>query len=144
MIDYYFLYLYYDNLRVILRSSYIAFENSMKYVVHGTGGTFIKHGEDPQEKDLTNGMFPGGSQWGEEPSENYGTLYTPGVSKKVQSIPGNYLHFYDNVYDHLLHGAELEVKPEEVMQVMAIIEQAGRSFSEKKVVQASWNPGATT
>jgi len=132
--DYYFLYLYYKDLRVILRSSYLIYENSMKYLVHGTGGTYTKRGMDPQEDDLANGLNPTSVGWGEESQENEATLYTPDKTTRIKGIAGNYMAFYNNVYAHLHHKEELAVLPEEASQVIRMIELALKSHDEKRVV----------
>jgi predicted dehydrogenase len=54
-------------------------------------------------------------------------------SGEIETIPGNYAAFYENVYDAIVNGKELAVKPEEALNTTRIIEAAiesGRTKSE--------------
>src|SRR5690606_5686841 len=43
---------YGNGLRLTLRAMLLARQSGPRYTLHGTSGTFVKYGEDPQEKDL--------------------------------------------------------------------------------------------
>jgi predicted dehydrogenase len=132
--DYFSLYLYYGNLRVLLKSSYLVFENSLKYAVHGIKGSYVKRGTDRQESDLAAGLKPGAPGWGEESEDDFGILYTPDGTSRVPGIAGNYLEFYNNIHAHLHGDADLHVRPEESLEVIRIIELALKSHHEGCVV----------
>ncbi|MEZ4902769.1 MAG: Gfo/Idh/MocA family oxidoreductase [Spirosomataceae bacterium] len=65
----------YDDKIVILKASLLVFENSLRYVIHGTKGSFIKSGLDIQEDTLRQNVLPNTPDWGQEPESQWGTLY---------------------------------------------------------------------
>jgi scyllo-inositol 2-dehydrogenase (NADP+) len=113
-------------------------EPGPRYILHGTQGSFLKWGLDPQEEALKQGRSPNEPGWGFEPEEWWGILNTEKDGRqfrgKIETLPGNYSAFYDNVYDCLAGGKELSVKPEEALNVIRIIEAAKRSNEEKRTV----------
>lgn len=130
--------LYYDDLKAIISASEVVAGPGPHYMVHGREGSFLKYGMDVQENALIAGERPGKDGWGSEPQECYGTLYkyvTGEIEEvKIQTIPGNYGKYYDNIYHALTSGADLMVKPEETVTVLKIIEAAQLSNSEKRRV----------
>jgi len=136
--DYYDLHLYYPGFKAILKSSYLVREPGPRYILHGTMGSFIKHGIDPQEELLKKGKVPMGKEWGMEDEQFWGTVNTEITGKtvinKIETIPGNYHAFYDNAYYAIREGKELAVKPREALDVIRIIEAAKQSNEERGVV----------
>jgi len=63
--------------------------------------SFVKHGIDPQEQALAGGGVLGSEEWGTEPEAAWGTLTAEGTpeKRKVETLPGNYMAFYDNLYN---------------------------------------------
>jgi predicted dehydrogenase len=59
--------LHYPRLEVALKASYVARAAGPRFVLHGTEGSFVKHGVDPQEAALAAGERPDAPGWGEEP-----------------------------------------------------------------------------
>ena len=136
--DWYDIKLHYHNLNVCTKSSYLVRELGPRYIMHGTLGSFIKHGLDPQEEALNQGLAPGGSDWGKESQEWWGLLNTEvnGTQRRVvvETKPGNYSAFYDGVYDCIVHRTDPPVRPEEALNVIRIIEAANRSNQERRTV----------
>ena len=99
----------------------------------------MKHGIDPQEQALAAGGVPGSKGWGAEPEEAWGMLTAEGTpeKRKVETLPGNYMAFYDNLYDCIAHSGEIAVKPEEGLNVIRIIEAAKKSDAEGRTVPIS-------
>ncbi|REE69539.1 putative dehydrogenase [Paenibacillus taihuensis] len=133
--DYFDVTLFYgDHLKINLRSSRFVREATPRYVLHGTKGTFIKYGVDPQEPALINGGQPNTPHWGKEPRELWGKLNTSigglHVEGVVETIAGSYADYYKNVYEHIIGQAELEVKPEQARDAIRIIELALQSSEE--------------
>src|SRR5207253_2179692 len=56
--DYFDVTLHYSRLRVSLRSSTLVAAARPRFAVHGTAGSFVKHGLDPQEAQLKAGLDP--------------------------------------------------------------------------------------
>ena len=137
--DWYHLRLHYPDIAVTLASSYLAREPSPRFVLHGTLGSFVKYGIDPQEYALAAGGVPGSSGWGTEPEESWGILNSekiPGRSK-IETLAGNYPAFYDNLYECIARAAEPAVKPEEAANVIRIIAMALKSDTERQTVLLS-------
>ncbi|WP_046178274.1 oxidoreductase [Domibacillus tundrae] len=133
--DYFHLILAYGSKRVILHSSMITFEQGSKYKVHGTLGTFMKKGEDPQEGELLEGRRPDGADWGMDPLDQYGTLYTSSGSEKIVTLPGDYRHYYKGIYECVRHGKPCPVAGEEGVMTIRIIEAALASSREKRTIE---------
>jgi scyllo-inositol 2-dehydrogenase (NADP+) len=139
--DWYDIKLHYHDLNVCTKGSYLVREVGPRYILHGTLGSFVKHGIDPQEDTLNQGQAPGGPDWGKESQEWWGLLNTEvnGTQRRVivETKPGNYGAFYDGVYDCIVHRTNPPVKPEEALNVIRIIEAAKRSNQERRTVLVS-------
>jgi predicted dehydrogenase len=126
--DYYHMRLVYPDLKVTLRATYLAREETPRYVLHGTEGSFIKYGIDPQEAALKSGGNPFGESWGREPEAAWGTLNTSigglHVRGKIETEAGNYAAYYDNIYDAIRRQAPLAVTPQQSLDVIRVIAAA--------------------
>ena len=104
---------------------------SLAFVLHGTEGSYVKYGLDPQEADLTKGMLPDTPHWGEEDESQWGILHTETdgnvVRKPYPTLPGNYAAFYENIYQHIRNGAVLQSDACGVLGVIRLIEAAWES-----------------
>jgi predicted dehydrogenase len=104
-------------------------------MMHGTKGSYIKYGEDPQEELLKAGHLPVGDDWGKEPESQNGLIHTEIDGKVIRevypSVQGGYGGFYRNIYKTLREGAPLTEKPEHGYNVIRLIELAFES-SEKQ------------
>jgi scyllo-inositol 2-dehydrogenase (NADP+) len=136
--DYMELLLYYPSKRVRVKSSYVVREPLPSYVFHGTKGSFIKARTDVQEKALQAGETPDKADWGSEPENEMGLLHTEKDGKIIReympSTNGNYMEYYDGIYQSLTTGAALPVTAEDGKKVIQIIEKAYQSSKEKKVI----------
>ena len=136
--DYYDIRMQYKRFSVILKSSYLVRDPGPRYSLHGTLGSFHKWGIDPQENDLKSGRLPDVPGWGSEPSSLWGQINTEQnglhISGKIETIPGNYSAFYQNLYEVLTNTAELMVKPEQSLDGLVILEACLRSNREKRAV----------
>ncbi len=136
--DYYDIRLEYDGFAALLKCSYLVKDPGPRYTIHGEYGTFYKYGIDPQEEMLKAGRLPVGEDWGREEPENWGTLVYEEdgeeVEELVETLPGNYNLFYDNVFDAIRNNAELLVKPKEAAEVVRILEACLESNREKRTV----------
>ena len=56
------------------------------------------------------------------------------IRKKLETVPGNYGLFYDNVYAAITTGAELLVKPEESRDCLRILEACLLSNQEQRTI----------
>lgn len=137
--DYFDIRLEYDRLLVILKSSYLVREQGPRFVLHGTEGSFVKSGIDPQEQALKDKKRPGTKGWGIEPKQWWGKLNTTLDGKHFEgpyeALPGNYLDFYNNVYEAITSGKPLAVKAAEARNVIQLIEACYNSSQGKKAVK---------
>lgn len=137
--DFYDIRLQYSGFNVIVKSSYLVREATPRYIIHGTEGSFVKYGIDPQEQSLKDGKTPGSPGWGIDPKEFWGKLNTSvnGLHAEalIETLPGNYMIFYDTVYASIRNGAELVVKPEESRDVIRLIEACADSNNKRAAVK---------
>lgn len=123
--------LHYPHRRALLRASMLAASPGPTFAVHGTKGSFIKYGLDPQEAALKCGRMPDEASWDAEPSDLYGRLTTPEGTRTIATIPSSFSHYYENVRDAILGKAELAVTPEQAVNVMHGLE-LGVASSQKR------------
>lgn len=136
--DYYDIRLEYKNFSALLKCSYLVKNEGPRYTLHGEFGTFHKMGIDPQEGLLKAGNLPDKDILGQESPEEWGTIIYEkegeDFEELVETIPGDYTIFYDNMADAIRNKAELFVKPEEAVEVLKILEACMESNKEKKTV----------
>ena len=136
----------YPRLRTMLRARIIAYAPSPHFLIHGTKGTFIKSGMDPQEERLRNGNFPRGkdwpAEWGVELEEFSGTLSLVGEpARRIKSERGDYRGYYANVRDAIEKRTPLEVPAEQALRTMRALVLAHKSSEEKRTVR--WDETVT-
>ena len=136
--DYYNIRFEYDGFSALTKCSYLVKNAGPRYIINGEFGTFNKTGIDPQEEQLKAGSLPIGDNWGAEPPEEWGTVFYEkdgeDYEELVETLPGNYNIFYENVFDAIRNGAELFVKPEETFEVLKIMEACKESSLEKRTI----------
>ncbi|MCF0053337.1 Gfo/Idh/MocA family oxidoreductase [Dyadobacter sp. LJ53] len=132
--DYFDVRLAYADKLVIVKSSLMVYENFLRYNLHGTKGSFIKGGLDPQEETLRKNVLPTEKPWGVEPENRWGKLFSEDFTGVIESEAGDYAPFYQNVYDAIVDGAELAVKPEEILRTTRVIDLAFQSSRERQVM----------
>jgi scyllo-inositol 2-dehydrogenase (NADP+) len=137
--------LQYPALRATLRARILAYAPSHHLLIHGTAGSFVKYGMDPQEEILRSPNCPDGldwgANWGLEPEERWGTLSRVGEpARKVETERGDYRGFYANVRDAIEKKAPLDVTPEQFLRTQRALVLAHKSSGEKRVIR--WNEAA--
>lgn len=137
--DSYDLKLYYPKVRVTLKASYLVREAGPRYILHGTTGSFLKYGIDPQEEALKAEKPIQSPDWGRDPESYWGTLNTENnglhFKGKIETFPGNYLGYYDNIFDVLRNSKPLQVKAEEALNVIKIINASFLSNNTRKAIE---------
>ncbi|HID3970891.1 TPA: oxidoreductase [Enterobacter cloacae] len=122
--DYFHAVLSYPQRRIVLHGTMVAAAESARYILHGTRGSYVKFGLDPQEERLKNGE--------RLPQEDWGYDMRDGVVTKVEgetlveetllTIPGNYPAYYAAVRDALNGTGENPVPASQAIQIMELIE----------------------
>jgi scyllo-inositol 2-dehydrogenase (NADP+) len=135
------LLLHYDNLKVTLKAGMLVREPGPRFILHGTEGSFVKYGLDPQEEALKSGATPSGLNWGKEPQALWGKLNTQRdgqhVEERVETVAGCYSAFYQNIVEAIASRAEVAIKPEEAVNTIRIIELAIKSNEQKRTIPLS-------
>lgn len=131
--DYFHCTLTYPQRRVVLHASMLVAAESARYQVHGTKGSFVKFGLDPQEDALKAGARPPQEDWGYDMRDGVLTLAEGDamVEKSLLTIPGNYPAYYAGIRDAINGVGENPVQAEEAIQVMELIE-LGLQSAEKR------------
>lgn len=128
----------YPDLKVTLKSSYLVREPGPRYILHGTDGSFIKYGTDPQEASLKAGDSPYQENYGVEPANKWGKLNTQlnglHFEGTVETIQASYLGFYENIWEAIRYQKELLVKPEQARNTIKIIQAAIKSNEEGRKI----------
>jgi predicted dehydrogenase len=136
--DAFAIHLHYPRLRVSLYASLLACAPGPRFVAHGTSGSYVKYGLDPQEPALKGGAVLGGPQWGEEPESAWGKLTTMqngvAVEHPVPTLAGDYRLYYENVRDAILDGAPLAVPGEQGWRVIRLLELAFESSERRQTL----------
>ena len=123
-------------LRVILHASALAAEPGPRFLLHGTQGSFLKWGLDPQEDALKAGGRPGAVDWGRDPLPGTVTRTQGGglVRWVEQGLPGDYSRYYVALRDAILLGGPNPVQAADALRVMRLIELGQQSFRDGRVV----------
>ncbi|KAF8165194.1 hypothetical protein B0H34DRAFT_648131 [Crassisporium funariophilum] len=151
--DSFTIYMHYDSgsrqpypLTAILRSHILSVRSpQIRYIVRGTGGTYLKYGIDVQEDQLKVITSPNAileEQYGMEPDYLWGTVekmeaddLTVTTSGWPSTEAGAYAELFRNLGAAIREGSELAVKWEEATSVIEMVELAHRSAKEGATVR---------
>ena len=143
--DYFDLTLQYATRRVCLRCSSLVAQPRPRFAVHGTAGSFVKYGLDPQEAQLKSGMDPRDAQFAFDPND--GTVrFGDGEHGKVPSERGNYRAFYEGVAIGIEGNVPPPVDPADARAGLVLIDLARRAAELGQLVpvpDASSTAGST-
>ena len=139
--DYFAITLAFKRMRACLRSSSVAAAPRPRFGLHGTFGSFVKAGLDPQESQLRAGLFPGNPNFGRGGEDGRLTL-ADGSGRQVPTERGNYPAFYEGIASAILDGTNVPVRPEEACLGLFIIDLARRAAAsgERLLVRAASSP----
>ena len=136
--DYFEIILDYNTTKVTLKADMLSNYKSPKYIIKGINGTFIKYGTDVQEGQLKEKINPDDPNYGKDTESNWGIInYIENgeeKSEKIETETGKYHYFYKNLYDRITNNVQLEVRPENALRTIQIIEKAFLSSKEKKFI----------
>ena len=124
-------------LRVVLHATTLAAHAAPRYILHGTKGSYVKHGVDVQEDALRAGEQPGGAAWGIDPT--LGELRVAAIDDWVQNstVPnrqGNYVDYYAAVRDAILGTGPNPVPPDQAVALMSLLDLGTRSAREGRAL----------
>ncbi len=122
--DYFHAVLSYPQRRVVLHGTMLAAAESARYIVHGTRGSFVKFGLDPQEERLKSGARLPQEDWGYDMRD--GVLTRVEGEERVEetwlTVPGNYPAYYAGIRDALNGVGENPVPASQAIRIMELIE----------------------
>ncbi len=125
----------YPGLRVVLRASMLAAAASPRFVVHGTQGSWLKQGLDPQEDALKAGArptWPTAPGWGVDTQPSLLTRPSGDAlrTETLPLLPGCHGAFYAGMRDALRGDGDNPVPAQQACAVMAWLELGRRSARE--------------
>ncbi len=128
-----------SGVRSHLYVSAVAAQAAPRFRLLGRSGAFTKWGLDVQEDALRTGARPGGSNWGVEPEERWGTLGVDGQTRRVPTERGNYGAFYAGVERAIRGDGPVPVDIAEVIAMLEVIEAArlGGGRSSNRMTEPS-------
>jgi len=120
-----------DDCIAILKSGMLVKEMGPRYAVHGTQGSYLKYGDDPQEALLKQWHLPVGDFWGVEEISYHGLLHTTinhkDVRQFIPTLPGNYGTYYTNLYDSIINRKKPQESPAHGFNTIKLVELAFES-----------------
>lgn len=139
--DYFDIELDYGFNKVMLHAGMLVREAGPRYMIHGTKGSFLKYGEDPQEAALRAGQAPTGANWGKEPDQYHGLLHTEMDGKIIKeiylSLQGNFAEYYKSLYRTIRESQPVTEKPEHGYNTIRLIELASESHHKRCTISCS-------
>lgn len=122
--DYFHAVLSYPQRRIVLHGTMVAAAESARYILHGTRGSFVKFGLDPQEERLKNGERLPQEDWGYDMRDGIVTRVEgeERVEETLLTIPGNYPAYYAAIRDALNGTGDNPVPASQAIQIMELIE----------------------
>lgn len=132
--------LFYPRLTAFLRATNIATSPGPIFTVHGTQGSFVKFGLDPQEEALKNDATFDTPGFGHDPESAWGTLTLENaLPRRIETAVGDYRGYYANVRDALLGKEKLAVTPEQAWRTTRLIELARESSAQGRVLPVDFS-----
>lgn len=127
--DYFHVLLRYDGLRVVLMGNYLAADDNLRFVVHGSKASFVMHGYDSGEAAASR---PGKAPAADWNGPTYKAVLVDGRGAEhpvavTADVPTGY---YAGVRDALTGKAALPVSAEEGLRVMKVLDLGEQSGAE--------------
>jgi len=137
--DYFEVLLYYPRpFRVRIKGTVFAKESPYPFILQGENGTFLQQRSDLQEIKLLEGVVPAIESWIPTPEGFDGVLHTTingeDVRKQTRSEMGNYMDYYEDVYNALRNNHPNPVPAADAILTMKVIDAALQSSRERKVI----------
>ena len=129
--DYFHAVLRYPGRRVILHATKLAAQSGLRFAVHGTRASWIKHGSDPQEAATVAGRAPGGRDWGLDPTEGILTRGDDGTPVAIPNERGDYRSFWQALAAAIRGEGINPVPATEAIIVMDILDAGLRSAAAR-------------
>ncbi|KQM61476.1 MULTISPECIES: oxidoreductase [unclassified Sphingomonas] len=123
--DYFEIVLRHGARRVTIGSASLVAAPRPRFALHGTKGSYVKYGIDPQEAVLRAGGMPTDSGYGIEPDSAWGLLTdAEGNVRPVRSEAGDWRGFYRAMRDAIRGEGDVPVDPVDAVRGLRIIDAA--------------------
>jgi len=140
--DYFHALLRYDAgvhapLRVVLHATTLAASAAPRYMLHGTQGSYVKYGVDPQEDALKAGGRPGEAGWGADSADGRLTSIDAAgtaTTATVPTLPGDYTRYYAALRDAIRGYGPNPVTPDQAVGLMNLLDLGRQSAREKRAL----------
>ena len=134
--DFFHVLLRYRRLRVVLHAGALVPAHGLRFAAHGRGGSFVKHGLDPQEAALKAGIAPGSHGWGHDPIAGVLTRVDAAgdTASAIDGIPGDYRHYYAALCDAIRDGGPAPVTAAQALEVMRVLEAGHASARNQRAI----------
>ncbi|WP_323816079.1 Gfo/Idh/MocA family oxidoreductase [Cellvibrio sp. NN19] len=136
--DYFNTICYYEDMRVILRSSTYVSEKGATVSIHGDKGSFLKFGQDVQEGQMMRGITPGMQGWAQPGEDNYGVLHVHNNGEAQRTVIagqcGYYEHYYQNIVDAITGVAPLAFLPQQSLMGVELLLAAEYSAKQQTLI----------
>ncbi|GHF94068.1 oxidoreductase [Deinococcus piscis] len=116
--------------RVTLHASMLTAWTAPRFAVHGTAGSFVIEGLDPQEEALKAGETPGAPGWGHSAgrtSAAAGRLITAQGEREIPRLPGDYPALYRALAASIREGSPPPVTVQQALDTVRVLAAAQRS-----------------
>lgn len=126
--DWFHAVLRYGSMRAVLHASALTAQPGPRFTIHGTRGTYIKHGLDAQEAALgaSAALEPG---WSDDSCQGWLTLATNSglANYRHPTCPGAYTRYYAGMREAILSGVPVPVTARSACDVVGLIEAGMQS-----------------
>ncbi|WP_375194297.1 oxidoreductase [Sphingobium sp.] len=121
--DYFHAILHYPGRRAILHAGKQVADHRLRFAVHGTAGSWIKQGVDPQEAAALAGGAPNSAGWGSDPlSGTFTAAGQPDIARNIANERGDYGRFWKDVAAAIRGEGRNPVPHGEAINVMRILD----------------------
>jgi scyllo-inositol 2-dehydrogenase (NADP+) len=115
----------YGKLKVTLKSSLMVREDTPRYIIQGTHGSFVKYGIDVQEDHLKAGIMPDNPEFGFEMPQYNAILNTEinglHIRGQVTAERGSWHLLFQNIYDVIANGEKPFIDNDDIVEQLRII-----------------------
>lgn len=120
--------------RAVLHAGMLAAFTGARFVVHGSHGSVVKAGADPQEAQLKAGARPGDADWGVD-DDALQLFVEERPARRIPTPLGDQSRYYAAIRDAVQGRGDNPVPPAQAVAVMAVMEAGAASAANGRVVQ---------
>lgn len=133
--DWFHVILHYPNMRAVLHATKLAVNHRLRFAVHGTGASWIKHGIDAQEPTLLAGGQPSDKGFGIDAVPGVLSMGdAPDAGIDVPNEVGDYAGFWSALSLAQRGKGKNPVPASEALVVMEVIDAGLRSAKERRTI----------